>query len=70
MASISFYDVSVGTYTRALKVLHRILNKASASHADPSLLNARLAPDSKQLFQDPEFPPPSPLFPREEDESS
>ncbi|KAK7756024.1 hypothetical protein SLS62_001967 [Diatrype stigma] len=49
MASISFYDVSVGSYTRALKVLLRILNKAAATQADPSLLDARLAPDMYPL---------------------
>lgn len=43
--SISFYEYSIGSYTKALKVLLRILTKASTHPDAASLLDARLAPD-------------------------
>ncbi|KAF4627384.1 hypothetical protein G7Y89_g10771 [Cudoniella acicularis] len=50
MASVSFYDYSIGYYTKALNVLLRILKMAS-SHPDiESFLEARLAPDMLPLL--------------------
>lgn len=47
MASITFYDYSVGTYTQALSMLLGILQKAAAQHPNDAttLLDTRLAPD-------------------------
>ncbi|KIA75329.1 hypothetical protein HK57_00208 [Aspergillus ustus] len=50
MAPVSFYDYSIGCYTKALNVLLRILKIASTHAEVNSFLETRLAPDMHPLL--------------------
>ncbi|GFF61887.1 hypothetical protein IFM51744_10822 [Aspergillus udagawae] len=50
MAPVPFYDISIGCYTKALRVLLRILKVASEHPDVASFLDSRLAPDMFPLL--------------------
>jgi len=50
MGPVPFYDISIGSYTKALRVLLRILKVASKHPDVATFLDSRLAPDMYPLL--------------------